>query len=105
MRNDLLAIREEIKAGRFANEAAVSQGIGLRVLHVPSWPTYDTNVVAPDFSLQGRRVDYAPCHPPGTSLVCVEVKQARQSTGAELQRFEYAFHAGVRLAILTDGQV
>jgi hypothetical protein len=34
----------------------------------------------------------------------VEVKQIGQSEGAERQLFEYAFHVGVPLAILTDGQ-
>ena len=33
-----------------------------------------------------------------------KVKQIGQSEGAERQLFEYAFHAGVPLAILTDGQ-
>jgi len=34
----------------------------------------------------------------------VEVKQVGQSEGAERQLFEYAFHIGVPMAILTDGQ-
>jgi hypothetical protein len=34
-------IRAGIKAGRYSNEAAVSQGIVLRVLHALAWPAYD----------------------------------------------------------------
>ena len=97
-------IRAGIKAGRFVNEAAVSQGIVLRLLHALSWPAYDTQIVCPEYSLQGRRVDYALCHPPGKPIAFVEVKQIGQSEGAERQLFEYAFHIGVQLAILTDGQ-
>lgn len=97
-------IRIGIKAGRFVNEAAVSQGIVLRILHALSWPAYDTQVVCPEYSLQGRRVDYALCHPPSKPIAFVEVKQIGQSEGAERQLFEYAFHIGVQLAILTDGQ-
>jgi len=97
-------IRLAIKAGRFVNEAAVSQGIILRLLHALSWPAYDTQIVCPEYSLQGRRVDYALCHPPGKPIAFVEVKQIGQSEGAERQLFEYAFHIGVPLAILTDGQ-
>jgi len=37
-------IRIGIKVGRFVNEAAVSQGIVLSILHALSWPTYDTQV-------------------------------------------------------------
>lgn len=97
-------IRVGIKAGRFINEASVSQGIILRLLHALSWPAYDTQIVAPEYSLQGRRVDYALCHPPGKPIAFIEVKQIGQSEGAKRQLFEYAFHIGVPLAILTDGQ-
>lgn len=97
-------IRTGIKGGRFGNEASVSQGIVLRLLHALSWPAYDTEVVCPEYSLEGRRVDFALCHPPGRPIAFVEVKQIGQSQGAERQLFEYAFHVGVPLAILTDGQ-
>lgn len=97
-------IRAGIKGGRFVNEASVSQGIVLRLLHALSWPAYDTRVVSPEYSLEGRRVDFALCHPPGKPIAFVEVKQIGQSEGAERQLFEYAFHVGVPLAILTDGQ-
>jgi hypothetical protein len=97
-------IRPSIKGGRFGNEASVSQGIVLRLLHALSWPAYDTQVVCPEYSLKGRRVDFALCHPRGKPIAFVEVKQIGQSEGAERQLFEYAFHVGVPLAILTDGQ-
>ena len=97
-------IRAGIKAGRFVNEAAVSQGIVLRLLQALGWPTYDTQVVCPEYALEGRRVDYALCHPSSKPIAFIEVKQIGQSDGAERQLFEYAFHIGVPLAILTDGQ-
>lgn len=93
-----------IKAGRYVNEAAVSQGIVLRLLQALGWPTYDTQIVCPEFALEGRRVDYALCHPASKPIAFVEVKQIGQSDRAERQLFEYAFHLGVPLAILTDGQ-
>lgn len=97
-------VRAGIKAGRYGNEAAVSQGIVLRLLQALGWPTFDTQVVCPEFSLSGRRVDYALCHPSNKPVAFIEVKQIGQSDGAERQLFEYAFHVGVPLAILTDGQ-
>lgn len=54
--------------------------------------------------MSGRRVDYALCHPANKPVAFIEVKQVGQSDGAERQLFEYAFHVGVPLAILTDGQ-
>lgn len=97
-------VRAGIQAGRYGNEAAVSQGIVLRLLQALGWPTFDTQVVCPEFSLSGRRVDYALCHPSNKPVAFIEVKQIGQSDGAERQLFEYAFHVGVPLAILTDGQ-
>jgi predicted type IV restriction endonuclease len=97
-------VRAGIKAGRYGNEAAVSQGIVLRLLQALGWPTYDTQVVCPEYSLSGKRVDYALCHPSNKPVAFIEVKQIGQSGSAERQLFEYAFHVGVPLAILTDGQ-
>ncbi len=64
MKEDFLDIRDGIKGGRYVNEATVSQGIVQRLLHTLGWPVYDTEVVAPEYSLGGRRVYYALCHPP-----------------------------------------
>lgn len=104
LKPDIEDIRSGIKAGRFANEAAVRQGIVLRLLQSLSWPTYETLVVAPEYSVEGRRVDFCLCHPPGKPMVFIEVKQIGQSDGGERQLFEYAFHKGVPMVILTDGQ-
>jgi predicted type IV restriction endonuclease len=104
VREDLLDIRAGIKAGRYVNEATVSQGIVQRLLNALGWPVYDTEIVAPEYSLAGRRADYALCHPPREPVILVEVKQVGQSKGADRQLFEYAFHKGVPMAILTDGQ-
>jgi predicted type IV restriction endonuclease len=75
-----------------------------RLLNTLGWPVYDIEVVVSEYSLGGRRVDYALCHPPREPLVMVEVKQIGQSKGADHQLFEYAFHKGVPMAVLTDGQ-
>lgn len=104
MKDDLLDIRSGIKAGRYVNEATVSQGIVQRLLNALGWPVYDTEIVAPEYSLGTRRADYALCHPPREPVILIEVKQGGQSKGADRQLFEYAFHKGVPMAILTDGQ-
>lgn len=76
----------------------------LRLLSTLGWDTYDTELVIPEYSIQGRRVDFALCHPRKKPLVFIEVKQVGHAEGAEQQLFEYAFHQGIPLAILTDGQ-
>ncbi len=69
------------------------------------WPTWDTRVVIPEYPVKGGRVDFALCDPPEKPIAFVEVKGVGQSEGAERQLFEYAFHAGVPLVILSDGQL
>ncbi len=97
-------VREGLRSNTFPSEAAVSQGILLPALHELGWPVFNTRVVVPEFSLEGRRVDYALCHPANRPAVFVEVKKVGLSDGADKQLFEYAFHSGVPMAILTDGQ-
>jgi hypothetical protein len=104
VKEDLLDIRTGITAGRYVNEATVSQGIVQRLLNALGWPVYNTEIVAPEYSLGTRRADYALCHPPREPVILIEVKQVGQSKGADRQLFEYAFHRGVPMAILTDGQ-
>lgn len=100
----LQKIRERLRRGEYTSEAAVSQGIILPTLHELGWPVFDTHIVVPEFSLEGRRVDYALCHPVDRPAAFVEVKKVGFSEGADRQLFEYAFHVGVPMAILTDGQ-
>jgi predicted type IV restriction endonuclease len=96
-------IINNIKEGLFINEAAVSQGIIQRILQALDWPIYNPRIVTPEFSLEGGRVDFALCHPSDKPMVFIEVKQIGKIVGAEKQLFEYAFHQGVPMAILTDG--
>ena len=104
LREHIEAIRDGIRAGKFQSEAAVSEGIVLRLLHALDWPRYEPQVVFPQYSVKGGWVDYALCHPASRPVVFIEVKQLGQCAGAEEQLFQYAFHRGVPMAILTDGQ-
>lgn len=97
-------IQERLRQNIFASEAAVSQGILLPVLRELGWPVFDTAVVVPDYSIEGCRVDYALYHLANRPSVFVEVKKTGLAEGADRQLFEYAFHIGVPMSILTDGQ-
>ena len=104
MEDLLTGIKVALREGRFTSEAAVSQGVVLPILNVLGWPVFDTSVVIPEYSLEGRRVDFALCHPADRPAIFIEVKRVGFAEGADRQLFEYAFHSGVPMAILTDGQ-
>lgn len=101
---EISRIRKDLESGRFRNEASVSQGAVMPILGALKWPVYNTDIVAPEYALEARRVDFALCYPELKPRVFIEVKQVGQTEGADKQLLEYAFHAGVPMAVLTDGQ-
>jgi predicted type IV restriction endonuclease len=61
LRDVIERIQNELRSGRCTNEAAVSQGIVLPVLYELGWLVCDTRRVAPEYALEGRRVDFTLC--------------------------------------------
>lgn len=95
-----------IVAGSFRSEAEISRGVVSRILNELGWPVFDVQVVAPEFRIGTRKVDYALCHPRGKPVVLLEVKDLGKAGGrGEKQLFEYCFHQGVPIAVLTDGRI
>ena len=98
-------LKQRIAAGSFRSEAEISRGVVSRVLHELGWPVFDVHVVTPEFKIGTRKADYALCHPPGRPSVLLEVKDLGKADGkGEKQLFEYCFHQGVPIAVLTDGR-
>lgn len=99
-------IRSGLEQGRFnENEMSVRQGIVEPLLRGLGWPTNDTRVVFPEYPIEGGRVDYALCYPSIEPVALIEVKSiGKIDESAEQQFFSYAFHQGVLILVLTDGQ-
>ena len=97
-------IRKGLETNRYPNEAAVSQGIVLRLLGALGWPTYDTQIVIPEYGVEGTRVDFALCHLSSKPRVFIEAKQVGNIKGAEEQLFGYDSRVRVPIAVLTDGR-
>ena len=101
---DIDDIRTGLEQGKFKNEMAVRMGIIDELLRGLGWETNDPAVVSPEYPIKGGRVDYALCHPPSKPIVLIEAKNIGKIDGAEEQLFSYAFHQGVPILVLTDGQ-
>ena len=98
-------IRDKLEKGEFPpNETAVCDDIVRRLIHELGWPRFQSQIVYPQYPVEGGKVDFALCHPPSEPCVFIEVKQVGNIEGAEEQLFRYAFRRGVPIAILTDGQ-
>lgn len=97
-------IRDRLRRNEFPDEAKVSQGIVMRVLNDLDWPVFDTTVVTREYSIQGRRVDYALIGKFRTPSVLLEVKRVGNIEVGEEQLFAYAFRQGTPIIALTDGR-
>lgn len=97
-------IRDRLGRNEFRDEAAVSLGIVIPVLQDLGWPVRNMTVVTPQYSIQGRRVDYALIGRYGTPSVLLEVKRVGRIEVGEEQLFAYAFRQGTPIIALTDGR-
>lgn len=104
MKELLSKIGGRLESGSYVNEASVRIGIIEPILASLGWDITDPLTVIPEFSSQGRRVDYALCAFPARPTAFIEAKAVGKVEAADRQLFEYAFHEGVPFAVLTDGR-
>lgn len=97
-------IKKYIRENQYQNESAISIGVVIPILEELGWVVSNPNVVKPEYSIGGGRVDYALLNQRGRAVIFIEVKMLGNTEGAEKQLFEYAFHQGVPFLILTDGR-
>ncbi len=102
MKSVIQNIQQQIKEGFFTNEASVIRGIINPILQELNWPINDVRTVRPEYTIGNQRVDIALFHN-NQPFIFIEAKKMGAADGAEKQLFEYAFHSGVPILILTDG--
>lgn len=102
---EIAEVSAGIRAGLYADEANVSAGIVSRLLASLGWPVFNPNFVKREFKLDNGRVDYALFRNPHEPYLFIEVKRVGNIDKADKQIFEYMFHRGVPLAIITDGAI
>lgn len=86
-------------------EEATKQGLILPMLHHLGWNPFDVQEVFPEYSVQSGRVDYA-LRVKSLNKVFIEVKKVSEDLDKhQEQLLRYAFTHGVKLAILTNGNV
>lgn len=85
------------------SEAQTSQGIVLPILNSLMWEVFNTNEVTPEYSVGGKRVDFA-LRIESNNKVFLEIKKTSENLdNHQEQLVYYAFQQGVKLAILTNG--
>jgi hypothetical protein len=104
MQQLLQRIKERLRADAFTNEAAVSIGVIVPILAALGWDSSDPDQFLPEYATGRGRVDFALCASPRRPAIFIEVKSVGRSGEGDRQLFEYAFHEGVPLCVLSDGR-
>ena len=85
------------------DEITTRQVIILPILQSLGWDIFNRDEVYPEYTMQGRRVDYS-LRIKGRNLVFLEIKKPSEILDKyERQLLEYSFFAGIRLACLSNG--
>jgi len=100
----LKQIGERLRSSAYVNEAAITHGIVMPLIKELGWDTADPRQVIPEFTNARGRVDFALIGLGQRPSIFVEVKQVGRANDGDRQLFEYAFHEGVPLCVLTDGR-
>jgi hypothetical protein len=79
-------------------------GVITPVLRALGWDDSDPEQVIPEYASGGRRVDFALCGAGKRPSLFIEVKGVGRAIEGDRQLFEYAFHEGIPLCLLTDGR-
>ena len=106
MNEELLRLINDFRKDRrllSLDEAATKQAVVLRILKILGWDPFNVDEVYPEYSVGGRRVDYALRHK-GRNMVFIEVKKVNEDLEKhQEQLLNYSFQEGVKLGILTNG--
>lgn len=101
--NLLQSIKNNLKEGRYRNEATIREALVLPILQQLGWDTNDPSTVRREYPILSRRADYCLFGHAETSDILIEVKAVGSIEGGDEQLFRYAYTAGVPMAILTYG--
>ncbi|MDE0256461.1 MAG: hypothetical protein OYG32_16840 [Rhodospirillaceae bacterium] len=100
----IATIKARLAADAYPNEAAVSLGIVMPILRALGWDDADPSQIVPEYGSERRRVDYALWGTGRRPFIFIEVKAVGRGGDGDRQLFEYAFHQGIPLCLLTDGR-
>ncbi|MBI5747484.1 MAG: type I restriction enzyme HsdR N-terminal domain-containing protein [Nitrospinae bacterium] len=85
------------------DETAIKQTVILQLLADLGWNIFDRDEVFPEYTIEGKRVDYS-LRNNNTNKVFIEAKKPEENLEKhQEQLLNYSFKEGVQLAILTNG--
>jgi predicted type IV restriction endonuclease len=104
LKNLIESVRQNLVQGRYPNECTIREAVVLPILQRLGWDTIDPTVIRHEHPIGHRKADFCLFAHPTTPDIVVEVKAVGLIEGGIRQLFEYAFHEGVPIVLLTDGR-
>lgn len=96
--------RQLLREAEVQSERALEHVVILPILRGLGWDPERLDEMYPDYSAGSGRVDFALCKAGEPCLFLEEKAPDQNLTSHEEQLLQYAFQAGVRLALLTNGR-
>lgn len=103
MIDDVLDVRTRLRNGQYRSRAAVAHGAVARVLALLGWPTFDPEVVVPEYEVGGSLVDFALCVDPSVPSVLIDVHAPSRPVTADAALLHAARATDATLLLQTDG--
>ena len=97
-------IRGHLERGDYPNESAIRVAVVDPMLRILGWNTVNPTIVKVEYTVSGKRVDYALCNQESRPLVFIEAKAVGKIDDGEMQLVEYAYYQDIPITILTDGE-
>lgn len=105
LKDHIEEIRTDLKDKAFLDEESVRTFIVLRLLEPLKWPRFKPQIIRREYPVKRLKVDFALCDPESKPIVFIEAKRVGNiNENGEEQLFQYAFHQGVPIVLLTDGK-
>ncbi len=90
--------------GRFHNldEAALRQGVVLKVLSLLDWDPFDLDEIQPEHEVEGGKIDFS-LRPNDPNRVFVLVRKGSDFSKPQEELLSLSVHGNARMAVLTNG--
>ena len=104
MGNLLEFIKKLQSEGRFHNldEAALKQGVVLKILSILEWDTFDLDEIRPEHSVEGGKIDFS-LKQNDPNRVFLVVRKGSDLSKPQEELLNHAVQGNARMAVLTNG--
>ena len=106
MADKLLDFIKKVKTDKKFNsfdEAAIKQGVVLKILSFLDWDPFDMDEIQPEHEVNGGKIDFSLRHKNAHQVFILVKKDVKDFKRSQEQLSDFAVKDGVKMTVLTDG--